>query len=57
MYQRDETQISKLLFEENLKVEQVIYLSIETIKLHQDTMESLFMGNQFFRGFHELPLP
>ena len=48
MYQRDETQMSKLLFEENLKVEQVIYLSIETIKLHEDTMESsLFMGDQF----------
>lgn len=40
--------MSKLLFEENLKVEQVIYLSIETIKLHEDTMESsLFMEDQF----------
>ena len=42
--------MSKLLFEENLKVQQVLHvsLSIETVKLHQDTMESsLFMGDQF----------
>ena len=40
--------MSKLLFEENLKIEQVIYLSIKTIKLQEDTIESsLFMGDQF----------